>query len=69
MSTTVTVTNPGTYLKTQSCASICIGKNKQSIDECIANDEVWKEVQHQGRRGYLSRRFLKLVWHAGIKKI
>lgn len=56
---TVILTNPGNYLRTDRCASICNGSNQQSIKQCIDNNEVWIEVQYNGRSGFLSRKFLE----------
>ena len=56
---TVTLTNPGSYLRTDRCASICNGSNQQSIKQCIDNNEVWIEVRYRGRVGYLSRKFVE----------
>ncbi|OAH08385.1 hypothetical protein pfor_12c1419 [Rhodobacteraceae bacterium SB2] len=56
---TVTLTNPGSYLRTDRCASICNGSNQQSIKQCIDNNEVWIEVRYRGRVGYLSRNFVE----------
>ena len=55
----VTLTNPGTYLRTDRCASICNESNQQLIKQCIDNNEVWIEVRYRGRVGYLSRKFVE----------
>ncbi|MFY9325364.1 MAG: hypothetical protein WAO29_02785 [Candidatus Nanopelagicales bacterium] len=55
----VSVVNPGNFLRTDRCASICNGTNQNAIKQCIDNNDVWIEVQHNGRRGFLSRKFLE----------
>ena len=55
----VRLSDPGTYLRTERCASICNSANEQAIKQCIDNNEVWVEVQYNGRRGFLSRKFLE----------
>lgn len=56
---TVSIVNPGSYLRTNRCASPCDGNNQSLIDQCIDDNEVWIEVQYNGRRGFLSRKFLE----------
>jgi len=56
---TVSIVDPGSYLRTNRCASPCDGNNQSLIDQCIDNNEVWIEVQYNGRRGFLSRKFLE----------
>ncbi len=58
---TVLIVNPGLYLRTDRCAARCNGDNQTKIRECIDNNEVWIEVQYNGRRGFLSRKFLNSV--------
>ena len=55
----VKISNPGSYLRTNRCASPCESNNQALIDQCIENNEVWIEVQYNGRRGFLSRKFLE----------
>ena len=55
---TVQILNPGSYLRTNRCAAVCEGSNQQTINQCIDNNEVWIEVKYNGRRGFLSRKFL-----------
>lgn len=54
----VTQLNPGGYLATQRCLRACDSNNKNAIQQCIENNEVWMEVEYNGRRGFLSRKFL-----------
>ena len=56
---TVKIINPGTYLRYDRCAAACEGSNQNAIKACIDNNDVWIEVQHNGRRGFLSRKFLE----------
>jgi len=55
----VSVVNPGNFLRTDRCAAICNGTNQNAIKQCIDNNDVWIEVQYNGRRGFLSRKFLE----------
>lgn len=55
---TVQVIEPGVILRYERCASACDGSNQESIRSCIDNNDVWIEVQYNGQRGYLSRKFL-----------
>jgi hypothetical protein len=59
LGTTVTVVNPGKFLRYDRCAAACKGTNQNAIKACIDNNDVWIEVQHQGRSGFLSRKFLE----------
>ena len=54
----VTQRNPGSYLATERCLRACADNNKNAIQQCIENNEVWMEVDYNGRRGFLSRKFL-----------
>lgn len=54
----VSVVNPGNFLRTERCAATCNGTNQNAIKQCIDNNDVWIEVQYSGRRGFLSRKFL-----------
>lgn len=54
----VSIVNPGSFLRTERCASACEGIKQEAINRCIDNNEVWIEVIHKGSRGYLSRKFL-----------
>ena len=56
---TVSVVNPGNFLRTDRCAAACNGTNRNAIKQCIDNNDVWIEVQYNGRRGFLSRKFLE----------
>lgn len=56
---TVSVVNPGNFLRTERCAATCNGTNQNAIKQCIDNNDVWIEVQYNGRRGFLSRKFLE----------
>ncbi len=56
---TVSVINPGRYLRYDRCAAACEGSNQNAIKTCIDNNDVWIEVQYNGRRGFLSRKFLE----------
>jgi hypothetical protein len=55
----VSVVNPGNFLRYDRCAATCNGKNQNAIKQCIDNNDVWIEVEHNGRRGFLSRKFLE----------
>ena len=56
---TVSVINPGSFLRYDRCAATCNGTNQNAIKQCIDNNDVWIEVQYNGRKGYLSRKFLE----------
>ena len=56
---TVRVVKPNHILRTERCGSICQGRNPESIRQCIDNNEVWIEVEYNGLRGFLSRKFLE----------
>lgn len=56
---TVSVVNPGTHLRYNRCAAACDGINQNAIKQCIDNNDVWIEVEYNGRRGFLSRKFLE----------
>ena len=55
----VSVVNPGQFLRYDRCAAVCNGANQNAIKQCIDNNDVWIEVQYNGRRGFLSRKFLE----------
>ena len=55
----VSVVNPGQYLRYDRCAAACNGTNQNAIKQCIDNNDVWIEVEYDGRRGFLSRKFLQ----------
>ena len=55
----VSVVNPGNFLRTDRCAATCNGTNQNAIKQCIDNNDVWIEVKYNGRRGFLSRKFLE----------
>jgi hypothetical protein len=55
----VSVVNPGDFLRYDRCAAACKGTNQNAIKQCIDNNDVWIEVQYNGRRGFLSRKFLE----------
>ena len=56
---TVSVVNPGNFLRYDRCAATCNGTNQNAIKQCIDNNDVWIEVDYNGRRGFLSRKFLE----------
>jgi len=56
---TVSVVNPGNFLRTERCAATCNGTNQNAIKQCIDNNDVWIEVDYNGRSGFLSRKFLE----------
>ena len=56
---TVSVVSPGSFLRYDSCAAACDGTNQTAIKACIDNNYVWTEVEYQGVRGFLSRKFLE----------
>ena len=55
----VRIVDPGRYLRYDRCAAACEGSNQNAIKQCINNNDVWIEVQYNGRRGFLSRKFLE----------
>lgn len=55
----VSVLNPGKFLRYDRCAAACNGTNQNAIKQCIDNNDVWIEVEYNGRRGFLSRKFLE----------
>ncbi len=55
----VSVVNPGTFLRYEKCAAACNGTSQNAINQCIDNNDVWIEIQYNGRRGFLSRKFLE----------
>jgi uncharacterized protein len=55
----VSVINPGSFLRYDRCAATCNGTNQNAIKQCIDNNDVWIEVKYNGRRGFLSRKFLE----------
>ena len=55
----VSVVNPGDFLRYDRCAAACKGTNQSAINQCIDNNDVWIKVQHNGRSGFLSRKFIK----------
>ena len=55
----VSVVNPGDFLRYDRCAAACNGTNQNAIKQCIDNNDVWIEVDYNGRRGFLSRKFLE----------
>jgi hypothetical protein len=56
---TVSVVNPGQFIRYDRCAATCNGTNQNAIKQCVDNNDVWIEVQYNGRRGFLSRKFLE----------
>jgi len=56
---TVTIVNRGSYLRYERCAAACEGSNQNAIKQCIDNNDVWIEVQYNGRTGFISRKFLE----------
>ena len=56
---TVSVVNPGQFLRYDRCVATCNGTNQNAIKQCIDNNDVWIEVDYNGRRGFLSRKFLE----------
>ena len=56
---TVSIVNPDKFLRYDRCAAACDGTNQNAIKQCIDNNDVWIEVKHNGRSGFLSRKFLK----------
>ena len=56
---TVSIVNPGNFLRRDRCAGACNGTNQNAIKQCIDNNDVWIEVDYNGRRGFLSRKFLE----------
>ena len=56
---TVRIMDPGGYLRYDRCAAACDGVNQNAINTCIDNNDVWIEVEYNGQRGFLSRKFLQ----------
>jgi hypothetical protein len=56
---TVWIMDSGGYLRYDRCAAACDWANKNAINACIENNDVWIEIQHNGRRGFVSRKFLE----------
>ena len=56
---TVSIVDPGNFLRYGRCAAACEGSNQSAIKACVDNNDVWIEVQYNGRRGFLSRKFLE----------
>jgi hypothetical protein len=54
----ITPINQGGYYATQRCLQICDGSDQRQIAQCIENNEVWIEVNYNGRYGFVSRQFL-----------
>ncbi len=59
MGANVKVNEPGTFWATEICAAACAGTNQNAVKRCIDNNDVWIEVQYNGRGGFLSRKFLE----------
>ena len=55
----VKIRQPGTYWRPDKCTATCNGTNQNAIKQCIDNNDVWIEVDYNGRRGFLSRKFLE----------
>ncbi|NRP49123.1 hypothetical protein XMV201_000874 [Aliiroseovarius sp. xm-v-201] len=55
----VRIVDPGSFLRYDRCAAACNGTNQNAIKTCVDNNDVWIEVQYNGRRGFLSRKFLE----------
>lgn len=55
----VRIVDPGGFLPTDRCAASCDGTNQNAIKQCIDDNDVWIEVEYNGRRGFLSRKFLE----------
>ena len=55
----VSIVTPGDFLRYDRCAAACKGTNQNAIKQCIDNNDVWIEVEYNGRRGFLSRKFLE----------
>lgn len=56
---TVRIVDPGGFLRYDRCAASCDGTNQNEIKQCIDDNDVWIEVEYNGRRGFLSRKFLE----------
>ena len=56
---TVSVVKPGQIRNYARCTAACNGTNQNAIKQCIDNNDVWIEVQYNGSRGFLSRKFLE----------
>lgn len=55
----VRIVSPGRYLRYDRCAAACEGSSQNAIKQCIDNNDVWIEVEYNGQRGFLSRKFLE----------
>lgn len=55
----VAAAEPDSYLATQRCLDACREDNQQKIAQCISDNEIWVEVLYNGRRGFLSRKFVQ----------
>lgn len=55
----VQIVRPGRYLRYDRCAAACEGTDQNAIKQCIDNNDVWIEVNYNGRQGFLSRKFLE----------
>lgn len=55
----VPIVSQGIYVRNDRCAAACNGTNQNAIKQCIDNNDVWIEVDYNGRRGFLSRKFLQ----------
>lgn len=59
LNATITQANVGGYYATQRCLDICDRGDQRQVTQCIENNEVWIEVNYEGRYGFLSRQFLE----------
>jgi hypothetical protein len=55
----VSVISPGSFLRYDRCTAACNGSNQNEIKACIDNNDVWIEVEYNGQKGFLSRKFLQ----------
>ena len=57
----VQIVNPLVFQQgiNDGCDIACFGSSQSAINACIGNNSVWVEVEYNGRRGFLSRKFLE----------
>lgn len=55
----VSIVNPGGFLFYERCRAACNGSDQNAIEQCIKNNDIWIEVEYNGRNGFLSRQFLE----------
>lgn len=56
---TVKIREPGIYWRPDRCAAACDRTKQTALTQCIDNNDVWIEVEYDGRKGFLSRKFVE----------